>query len=311
MADDKKKTVKDNFSDALQYFGPKVVAFMVGSAIGGGEGGLKGMAIEEDLSSGFRRFKKDREPASEEMSEYQKGSLDLRKKELKLSRERFSMTQGRMERIQRQFLTSVARDFDRDKMILGSRQGVNTVLSTLKHLENGNPITDNAIKRILARTIGQEAGVMTDRDVADFEGDRRFKEQLKQWKATYMTTGKLTPHNRNLFRQALNTALQVEQNLLLKSKQRFVHERSDEGTDFRSLMERRFIQAPELGSKPVPMKNELPDVNTKKEMGEPNPLKNNLKKAIVNGQVQPWMMQAIEADEELKGLLLQQQQGKQ
>ncbi len=308
MADDKKKTVKDNFSDALQYFGPKVVAYMVGSAIGGGEGGLKGMAVQEDLSSGFSKFKKDREPASEEMSEYQKGSLDLRKKELKLAKNRFSMTQGRMERIQKQFLTSVARDFDRDKMILGSRQGVSSVLSTLKHLENGNQITDNAIKRILARTIGQEAGVMTDKDVADFEGDRRFKEQLKQWKATYINTGKLTPHNRNLFRQALNTALQVEQNLLKGNKARFVHERSDEGTDFRTLMERRFIQAPEIGSSTILNRNELPDVNTKKEVGSPDPLKNNLKKAITNGQVQPWMMQAIEADEELKQLLQQQQQ---
>ena len=92
--------------------------------------------------------------------------------------------------------------FNKDKSTVKAREGLDSALDAEQLLNSNTPISDQAVKRSLARLSG-EVGVMTDQDVAAFGGSKAVKDRLKQ-SLQQMTSGTLTDENRQYMQQLVD-----------------------------------------------------------------------------------------------------------
>jgi hypothetical protein len=156
------------------------------------------------------------ERAKTPMSEFQKQSLDLRKKELNLIKDaeerRLDSLSFKKGETDKQRQEKLINSFNKDRIILSSNDALNAGKRAKEMLMRNNPISGQVVKRALARMSG-EVGVMTDKDVEDFAGSKAFTDRFKAI-VTQATTGKLTPENREFMLQIIEDGAKVENQIL-------------------------------------------------------------------------------------------------
>lgn len=141
-------------------------------------------------------------------------SLELRKTKTGVQQAQFRESMGERQMAETR---GVVKNINSDTVVKKTNETILAAVNIQKlaDLSATNPIAKNAVPRFLARASG-EVGVMTDRDVAAFQGSEAIMSRLDQIKLQWQK-GTLTPENQKYMKEL---AVAFERGARVNQKQR-------------------------------------------------------------------------------------------
>lgn len=226
-----RESLNQGFKDALMYFGPRLGALILG--------GTEAAEITDRVMTGFEKFKAQgaqqraseqvaqqkegiatrKEQREEERLAISKGNLQARLAELKQASERTSNLEEERDFRKAEISTKKALDaFDKfgkrtDVKEYIKKQSTYNNLGTL--LTEGKKIPDLSLS-LIAKSIGGESGVLTDKDIARAQVNPDIVSKLKR--AVYrQAKGEIPPEDAKEIMKIVE-ALKEKEAILMKDR---------------------------------------------------------------------------------------------
>lgn len=129
----------------------------------------------------------------------------------------FEVTRGQKINAAR---AKIADMWNKDPFVKASKDAVIGADRVISILDAKSKLAPAVVTRILARTIGRESGVMTDRDVAAFRGSSAWTDQASQL-FQGAVSGTLTDENVRVMKKLVKVSAAIDAEVLRKEKEKF------------------------------------------------------------------------------------------